>query len=134
MTIEIIVGLPHLNRGPLLSRAIERRYPVLVSATAFSRWSRRDGYPRWIGWKYGSLTNAAAPRSINLDSTGFVAAPKHYGIPWTVNADSSGMPSAFNAVSDEYLVDVRQIAKATPDWRMPHMLRSTNVGSRGGEK
>lgn len=40
MAIEIIIGLPHLNRGPFLSHAIERRYPVLVSANAFSRWSR----------------------------------------------------------------------------------------------
>jgi hypothetical protein len=44
MTIEIIVGLPHLGRGPLLDRAIARRYPVLISANALSRWDRRGGY------------------------------------------------------------------------------------------
>lgn len=84
MTIEIVVGLPHLNRGPLLERAIARRYPVLISANALSRWDRREGYPRWRGWKFNSLSNAANLVSIDLDSAGFVAARRYGGLPWTV--------------------------------------------------
>ena len=85
MTIEIIVGLPHLNRGPLLDRAIKCRYPVLISANALSRWDRREGYPRWRGWKLGSLANASDLVSIDLDSAGFVAARRYGGLPWTVD-------------------------------------------------
>ena len=72
MNIEIIVGLPHLNRGPLLQRAIEMRYPVLISANALSRWDRREGYARWAGWNLRSLANASRLVSIDLDSAGFV--------------------------------------------------------------
>jgi hypothetical protein len=85
MTIEIIVGLPHLNRGPLLDRAIARRYPVLISANALSRWDRREGYPRWIGWNYGPLANAAGLASIDLDSAVFVVTRRYGQLPWTVD-------------------------------------------------
>jgi len=85
MTIEIIVGLPHLNRGPLLERAIKRGYPVLISANALSRWDRREGYPRWMGWKLRPLANASDLVSIDLDSAGFVAARHYGGLPWTVD-------------------------------------------------
>lgn len=85
MTIEIVVGLPHLNRGPLLERAIEKRYPVLISANALSRWHRREGYPRWAGWKLSALANASRLVSVDLDSAGFVAARRYGGLPWTVD-------------------------------------------------
>lgn len=83
--IEIVVGLPHLNRGPLLQRAIKCGYPVLISANALSRWDRRHGYARWMGWKLRSLANASDLISIDLDSAGFVAARRYGGLPWTVD-------------------------------------------------
>ena len=85
MNIEIIVGLPHLNRGPLLQRAIEMRYPVLISANALSRWDRREGYARWAGWNLRSLANASRLVSIDLDSAGFVVAHRYRGLPWTAD-------------------------------------------------
>src|SRR3546814_4513214 len=56
--IEIMLGLPHLREGPLLARARALRQPVLVSANAFSRWSRRSGVREWAGWSTGQLRNA----------------------------------------------------------------------------
>src|SRR3546814_13777217 len=47
--IEIMLGLPHLREGPLLARARALRQPVLVSANAFPRWSRRSGGREEIG-------------------------------------------------------------------------------------
>ena len=32
MTIEVIVGLPHLNEGPILQRARIIQQPMLISA------------------------------------------------------------------------------------------------------
>ncbi|MDF0490391.1 hypothetical protein PX554_19875 [Sphingomonas sp. H39-1-10] len=83
--IEIIVGLPHLRSGALLERARHRRYPVLVSANAFSCWDRSAGYPVWRGWNLKSLANAAGLVSIDLDSAGFVLASRYRGLPWSVD-------------------------------------------------
>ncbi|OQW70224.1 MAG: hypothetical protein BVN33_17755 [Proteobacteria bacterium ST_bin13] len=39
MPIDIIVGLPHLNEGPILQRARALRTNALISANGLSRWS-----------------------------------------------------------------------------------------------
>lgn len=85
-TIEIVVGLPHLRRGPLLERAKVKGYPALVSANAFSRWDRPSGYPIWKGWDLRSLANADGLVSLDLDSAGFVLASRYRGIPWSMDA------------------------------------------------
>jgi len=85
VTIEIIVGLPHLSKGPLLDRARAMQVPALVSANAFSRWRRRDGWREWCGWRTGTLANAYGLASIDLDSAGFVLAVKERGIPWSID-------------------------------------------------
>lgn len=43
MSIEVILGLPHLNEGPLLDRARFLQQPALISANALSRWSKAKG-------------------------------------------------------------------------------------------
>lgn len=46
MTIEVIVGLPHLNEGPILQRARLMQQPMLISANCLSRWRTASG-----GWR-----------------------------------------------------------------------------------
>jgi hypothetical protein len=86
MTPEIILGLPHLNEGPILQRARRLGQPVLISANSLSRWSRPQGWPEWLGWRLGQLANARGLASIDLDSGGFVCAVRYGGIPWTIDA------------------------------------------------
>lgn len=82
MSVEIMVGLPHLNRGPILEQAIKMQVPALVSANALSRWSGHKGWPEWQGWKLGPLRNAQGLASLSLDSAGFVAMARYGGFPW----------------------------------------------------
>lgn len=84
MAFEIMVGLPHLRPGPILDRARTLRCATLVSANALSSWSRRQGWPEWLGWKWPALRNAEGLRSICLDSAGFVASAQYGGFPWTI--------------------------------------------------
>jgi hypothetical protein len=83
--IRIMLGLPHLRDGPLLARARALCQPVLVSANAFSRWSRRTGVREWAGWSTGSLRNASGLHSLSLDSAGFSAMVAYGGYPWTID-------------------------------------------------
>jgi len=68
MSIEIIIGLPHLCEGPLLSRARALQQPVLISANCLSIWSTRRGWREWTGWKLHHLANAHSLHSLVLDS------------------------------------------------------------------
>jgi hypothetical protein len=85
MSIEVILGLPHLNEGPLLERARFLRQPALISANALSRWSKAKGWPEWLGWRLSTLANAKGLTSLDLDSAGFVAMARYGGYPWTVD-------------------------------------------------
>ncbi|EQB16816.1 MULTISPECIES: DUF7221 family queuine tRNA-ribosyltransferase-like protein [Sphingobium] len=82
MTVEIMVGLPHLNPGPILQRAIDMHVPALISANALSRWSRSKGWPDWRGWNLAALDHARELASLSLDSAGFVAMARYGGYPW----------------------------------------------------
>ncbi|MDB5580814.1 MAG: hypothetical protein JWR80_5990 [Bradyrhizobium sp.] len=86
MPIEIIVGLPHLNEGPILATARRLQLPILISANALSRWTPIDGAREWTGWRAGLLSHAAGLISLDLDSAGFVAMARYRGFPWTVDA------------------------------------------------
>lgn len=81
MSIEIIVGLPHLSTGALLARAKALQVPALISANCLSRWVQRDGYRDWQGWSLGPLANAIGLSSLDLDSAGYVAMSLYRGIP-----------------------------------------------------
>jgi hypothetical protein len=85
MTIEIVVGLPHLNEGPILQRARLLQQPVLISANCLSRWSRARGWPAWQGFQTQMLRNAHGLPSLDLDSGGYVCAVRYGGMPWTVD-------------------------------------------------
>ena len=84
MRIEIIVGLPHLNRGPILERVVQLRQPALISANCLSRWSNRRGFREWTGWRTRQLSNARRLPSLHLDSAGFVATSLYGAFPWTI--------------------------------------------------
>lgn len=84
MSIEIIVGLPHLNEGPILARARELGQTALISANGLSRWSDRRGWREWVGWRLAQLRNARGLAALCLDSAGFVAAARYGGFPWTL--------------------------------------------------
>jgi hypothetical protein len=86
MTIEVVIGLPHLKAGPLLEKAVSLQAPVLISANALSRWSTKRGWREWTGWRLGPLANAGRLRSLDLDSAGFVAMARYGGFPWTIDA------------------------------------------------
>ncbi|BBD03547.1 MULTISPECIES: deazapurine DNA modification protein DpdA family protein [Sphingomonadaceae] len=83
--IEIILGLPHLSAGAILDRARLLQQPVLISANALSRWTRKAGWAQWRGWKTAQLDNASGLPSVDLDSGGFVCAARYGGIPWSVD-------------------------------------------------
>lgn len=85
MSIEIIVGLPHLSEGPILKRARTLRRTALISANGLSRWSEKRGWREWIGWRLGQLRNASGLAALCLDSAGFVAAARYGGFPWTLS-------------------------------------------------
>lgn len=85
MTIEIVVGLPHLSEGPILQRARLLQQPVLISANCLSRWSRANGWPDWRGFRTDMLRNAHGLASIDLDSAGFVGSVLYGSVPWTVD-------------------------------------------------
>ncbi|OAN53646.1 deazapurine DNA modification protein DpdA family protein [Sphingobium sp. TCM1] len=82
MTIGVLVGLPHLREGPILNKARAMQMPALISANALSRWSQRQGWPEWLGWKLDQLRNARGLASLALDSAGFVAMARYRGFPW----------------------------------------------------
>lgn len=86
MSIEIIIGLPHLCEGPLLSRARALQQPMLISANCLSIWSTRRGWREWTGWKLHHLANAHSLHSLVLDSAGYAAMSVYGGFPWTVDS------------------------------------------------
>lgn len=86
MPIEIIIGLPHLNQGPILETVRRLRLPALISANALSRWSNLEGVREWAGWQPSRLANATCLASLDLDSAGFVALARYRGFPWTIDA------------------------------------------------
>lgn len=84
MAIDVLIGLPHLRKGAILRKACALQLPVLISANALSRWSRRKGWPEWLGWQLDQLRNARGLASLSLDSAGFVAMARYRGFPWRV--------------------------------------------------
>lgn len=84
-TISVMLGLPHLSDGALLRRARELRQPILISANALSRWSRRGGFREWAGWNTRPLEYARDLHSLSLDSAGFSAMMTYGGYPWTTD-------------------------------------------------
>lgn len=86
MSIDIIVGLPHLSEGPILERARALGQPALISANGLSRWTARRGWREWAGWRLDQLANARGLSALCLDSAGFVAAARYGGFPWTLEA------------------------------------------------
>jgi len=85
MSIEIVLGLPHLNEGPILARARRLHMPTLISANALSRWSKSKGWPEWRGWRLAQLAHAEGLASLDLDSAGFVAMRRYGGYAWSVD-------------------------------------------------
>ncbi|PBN42964.1 hypothetical protein [Sphingobium sp. D43FB] len=94
MSIDIIVGLPHLGEGPILARARALQQPALISANGLSRWSIKRGRREWAGWRTRQLQNARGLSALCLDSAGFVAAARYGGFPWTI-ADYVALASAY---------------------------------------
>lgn len=94
MPINIIVGLPHLNEGPILQRARALDRTALISANALSRWSEKRGWREWAGWRLGQLHNAKGLPDLCLDSAGFVAAARYGGFPWSL-ADYVSLAAAY---------------------------------------
>jgi len=94
MTIEIVVGLPHLNNGPILARARLMQQPMLISANCLSKWRDRGGWRSWEGWRHGQLGNAAGLSSLDLDSAGYVLASRYGGFPWSI-ADYMALAASY---------------------------------------
>lgn len=94
MSIEIIVGLPHLSEGPILAQARALQLPALISANGLSCWSDRRGWREWVGWRLGQLRNAKGLSALCLDSAGFVAAARYGGFPWSL-ADYVALAAAY---------------------------------------
>ena len=84
MRIEVVVGLPHLNNGPILARAKLMQQPMLISANCLSRWRTRAGCRSWEGWRHTQLRNGIGLASLDLDSAGYVLASRYGGFPWSI--------------------------------------------------
>lgn len=83
--LTIILGLPHLRRGPILERALALRAPLLVSANALSRWRRVNGIREWQGWEHRMLANLPEGADLTLDCGGFTSHMAYGGFPWTID-------------------------------------------------
>ncbi|WP_288806388.1 hypothetical protein [uncultured Novosphingobium sp.] len=95
MTIEIVVGLPHLSQGPILERARRMQRPMLISANCLSRWrTAAGGWREWRGWRTGTLDNAKGLKSLDLDSAGYVLMARYRGYPWSI-ADYMALAAAY---------------------------------------
>ena len=94
MTIEIIVGLPHLSEGSIIAQARALQQTALISANGLSRWSERRGWREWAGWRLRQLQNARGLAALCLDSAGFVAAARYGGFPWSL-ADYVALAAAY---------------------------------------
>ncbi|WP_206365078.1 DUF7221 family queuine tRNA-ribosyltransferase-like protein [Sphingomonas panacis] len=94
MPLETIIGLPHLNNGPILQRARALQQTALISANGLSRWSSSRGWREWAGWRLSQLSNAHGLAGLCLDSAGFVAASRYGGFPWTI-ADYVALAAAY---------------------------------------
>lgn len=79
--IAIILGLPHLRRGPLPDRALTLRASLLVSANAPSLWHREKDVRLWRGWNLADLNNLPPHTDIILDSGGFTSHVVYGGFP-----------------------------------------------------
>ncbi|GGN55534.1 hypothetical protein B2G71_19595 [Novosphingobium sp. PC22D] len=95
MTIEVIIGLPHLNEGPILQRARMMQQPMLISANCLSRWrTASGGWREWQGWRTGQLANAHGLKSLDLDSAGYVLMARYGGYPWSI-ADYMALAASY---------------------------------------
>lgn len=95
MTIEIVVGLPHLSEGPILQRARRMQQPMMISANCLSRWrSTAGGWREWRGWRTGPLGNAHGLKSLDLDSAGYVLMARYQGYPWSI-ADYMALAASY---------------------------------------
>lgn len=95
MTIEIVVGLPHLSQGPILERARRMQQPMLISANCLSRWRTAvGGWREWRGWRTGTLANAAGLKSLDLDCAGYVLMARYRGYPWSI-ADYMALAASY---------------------------------------
>lgn len=86
MPIEIIVGLPHLRRGPILARSLAMQASLLISANALSRWTVNSGLREWAGWDTRALAVLPTGTELALDCGGFTAHMTYGGFPWTIEA------------------------------------------------
>lgn len=94
MSIEVVVGLPHLNNGPILARAKLMQQPMLISANCLSKWRNRAGWRSWEGWRHAQLRNAVGLASLDLDSAGYVLASRYGGFPWSI-ADYMALAASY---------------------------------------
>jgi hypothetical protein len=94
MTIEIVVGLPHLNNGPILARAKAMQQPMQISANCLSKWRERGGWRSWEGWRLSQLDNATELHSLDLDSAGYVLTSLYRGFPWSI-ADYMALAASY---------------------------------------
>jgi hypothetical protein len=94
VSIEVVVGLPHLNNGPILARAKLMQQPMLISANCLSKWRNRAGWRSWEGWRHAQLRNAVGLASLDLDSAGYVLASRYGGFPWSI-ADYMALAASY---------------------------------------
>ena len=82
--MRMIVGVPAVNRGPVLDRARRLGAPVMVSANAlFARGRDRHGVRARPSFRTSSLPLLDGIDA-HLDSAGFVAMAINNGFEWTV--------------------------------------------------
>src|SRR3546814_4852358 len=83
MTIDIMVGLPHLGDGIILNRAVDIRLPGLVYSNALSRCSRLKDSSEWPGGNLRHLVHARRMTSLTLESAGYVTITHSRHFPWS---------------------------------------------------
>lgn len=114
--MRIIVGLPALSRGPLLDAAQSLKMPVMISANALAKWSRKRGTePDFLGWRTSALDRAAnLATEIHIDSAGFVAMALKNGYDWSVASYIEGL-CAHPAITRFSAMDLCVESAVAPD-------------------
>jgi hypothetical protein len=111
MSVEVILGLPYLSAGPMTQTARRLGATVLLSASAFCRYTDVGPMParwlpeghsgargsrarEWSGWNTQQLVHAQG-MTLDLDSAGFTSLMIHRGYDWTPAAYISQLCTAY---------------------------------------
>ncbi len=123
MPINVIVGLPHLNDGPILQRARALAGPRSSPRTRFHVGPTKRGWRNAAGRHHGATSrmHGVCPASA-LDSAGFVATARHVGFGRGPLSDYVSLAAAYPFqwwASADYCVEAEIAQRSRRSLRPP---------------